>query len=414
MISASPRVLLVTHYFADHGGGVEVVAGQLAKHLALAHPDWRFDWCASAEAGGRASGAGLAPSSNRVALAKDWKRAQAPPHVPAPNISLHAMANWNGIEARLGVPYPLWSPAAVARLWRLVGACDVAHLHDFAYAGNALAALFCKVRGKPYLVTQHIGWVPYRSALLRAVLNGALKTLGRRVLGGASGVIFVSDEVRRFFARRMKLRAQTIANGVDGALFRPACAATRAQLRRQSGLHEDKPVALFVGRFVEKKGVPLVLELAGRTPEVQWVLVGGGPLDPGAGAPPNVRVWRGLRGAGVARAMQLADVLVLPSRGEGFPLVVQEALSCGTPVVVEKSLARALPGVAPWIETEALGAPDDGARWTERVRAVVAAQSAPDVESRRCERASWARARWSWEECARRYGELMEALSRAQ
>lgn len=377
------RVLTVTHYFAAHGGGVEVVAHQLLRQLAAQHPDWHFDWCASA-------------GDNFP--------------IDAPNLTHHAMSCWNGVEAKLGVPYPLWSPRAIAHLWRLVGACDAAHLHDFAYLSNALTALFCRLRGKPYLVTQHIGWVPYQSAILRAILRVAIKTLGRRVLGGAARVVFVSDVVARFFARRMKLRAQTIANGVDAQTFAPLGAAARAQLRRENGLDENAPIALFVGRFVEKKGVPLILKLAAQMPDVQFVFVGGGPLDPENRAPANARVWRNRRGVEVARAMQLADALILPSVGEGFPLVVQEALTCGTPVLVERSLASALPAVPRWLNVETLGRSDDAARWGAALRAITANRSASQSEAERAERAQWARQTWSWESCARQYGALLETL----
>ena len=381
------KILIVTHYFAAHGGGVEVVAAQLAHNLAAQHPDWQLDWCASAENA-------AAENSREI-----------------PNLTRHKMANWNGIEAKLGVPYPLWSPRAVGKLWQLVGACDAAHLHDFAYMGNALAALFCRMRGKPYLVTQHIGWVPYQSVILRAILNTAIKTLGHRVLSGAARVIFVSDVVNRFFARRMKLPAQTIANGVGAQTFTFADDATRAQLRRENGLDERARIVLFVGRFVEKKGVPLVLELAAQMPDAQFIFVGGGPLDPqkigGEHAPSNVRVWRGLRGAAVARAMQLADVLVLPSRGEGFPLVVQEALACGIPVLVESSLATALTDVADKINTQSLDAPGVAARWGAALREIL---DAPATQSQRQTRADWARQTWSWETCARQYGALLEAV----
>ena len=383
-MNSSHRILVVTHYFAAHGGGVEVVAHQLLQQLSAQHPGWQFDWCASADEN--------SPTDSS-------------------NITHHAMANWNGVEAKLGVPYPLWSPRAIWHLWKLVGACDAAHLHDFAYLGNALAALFCRMRGKPYLVTQHIGWVPYRSAVLRAILNVAIKTLGHRVLSGASRVVFVSDVVNRFFARRMKLPARTIANGVDAQTFTFADDATRAQLRRENGLDERARIVLFVGRFVEKKGVPLVLELAAQMPDVQFVFVGGGPLDPekiaGENAPSNVRVWRGRRGIEVARAMQLADVLVLPSRGEGFPLVVQEALACGTPVLVESSLARALPDVAPNLNVQTLDAPDVAACWGAALRAIL---EAPATQAQRQKRAQWARQTWSWETCARQYGVLLEEI----
>ncbi len=379
-LDSSRRVLVVTHYFSTHLGGVQLVAHQLVRHLAARYPDWRFDWCASSS--------------------------DALPEV-APTARCHAMSCWNGVEARTGLPYPLWSPRAWLRLWRLVGRCDVAHLHDFAYAGNALAALFCRLRGKPYLVTQHTGWVPYESWMMRAILRTAIKTVGRAVLRGAGRVVFVSDTVKGFFAGRLKLRAQTLANGVDTALFAPVNAATRARLRRENGLDEAAPVALFVGRFVERKGFPLILAMAARTPDVQWITMGGGPLDPGENVPPNVRVWRGRRGAQVAQAMQLADALVLPSQNEGFPLVVQEALSCGTAVLFETTLAQALPDVAQWLTTQPLGTPDDAALWSARLREVMDARA---DESSRNARADWARQTWNWDNCARQYGVLLEEL----
>lgn len=377
--SRARRVLVVTHYFSTHLGGIQLVTHQLVRHLAAQHPDWRFDWCASA--------------------------GDALPEV-SPAVRCHAMPCWNGVEARTGLPYPLWSPRAWLRLWRLVGRCDVAHLHDFAYAGNALTALFCRLRGKPYIVTQHTGWVAYESWMMRAILRTAIKTVGRAVLRNAARVVFVSDAVNGFFAGRMKLRAQTLANGVDTAMFVPADAATRARLRRENGLDEAAPVALFVGRFVERKGFPLILQMAARTPDVQWITLGAGPLDPGENVPPNVRVWRGRRGAQVAGAMQLADALVLPSQNEGFPLVIQEALACGTAVLFETTLAQSLPGVAHWLTTQPLGTPDDAALWSARLREVLDARA---DESKRQGRANWARQTWNWHHCARQYGALLEA-----
>lgn len=376
------RVLVVTNYFSTHLGGIQLVAHQLVRHLSAQHPDWRFDWCASA--------------------------GDALPDV-APAVRCHAMGCWNGIETRSGFPYPLWSPGAVLRLWHLVGRCDVAHLHDFAYMGNVIAALFCVLRGKPYVVTQHTGWVPYDSLAMRAILRTAIKTVGRAVLRNARRVIFVSDTVNDFFSGRMKLRAQTLANGVDTQMFVPVNAATRARLRRENGLDEVAPVAIFVGRFVERKGFPLILEMAARTPDVQWILMGSGPLDPGENVPFNVRVWRGRRGAQVAEVMQLADALVLPSQNEGFPLVVQEALACGTPVLFETNLAQSLPGVSAWLTTQALGTPDDAALWSARLRHALGAR---ETQSQRQTRADWARQTWSWDVCARQYGELLEAVMR--
>lgn len=54
----------------------------------------------------------------------------------------------------------------------------------------------------------------------------------------------------------------------------------------------------------------------------------------------------------LAAAYRASDVFVLPSFYEGLPLVVVEALACGCKVVVTD-----LPGIRPWLESNAPGAP---------------------------------------------------------
>ena len=106
------------------------------------------------------------------------------------------------------------------------------------------------------------------------------------------------------------------------------------------------PIALFVGRFVEKKGLHYLREAAAIRRDVQWVFAGWGPIDPGSWGLPNVRTYAGLKDNSLADLYRASDVLVLPSKGEGFPLVVQEALACGLPVVCGSELTQADPAAA--------------------------------------------------------------------
>jgi glycosyltransferase involved in cell wall biosynthesis len=94
-------------------------------------------------------------------------------------------------------------------------------------------------------------------------------------------------------------------------------------------------VVLFVGRLVEKKGLPIVVSVSRRRPGLRFVVVGDGPL---AGllreAPPNLTWWRTVPADEMPRYYAAADAVLLPSHGEGLPLVVQEALACACPTVV--------------------------------------------------------------------------------
>src|SRR5207247_2045500 len=81
----------------------------------------------------------------------------------------------------------------------------------------------------------------------------------------------ISETVRRYFSRIVRFRqpAELVQNGVDTACFYPTSRGERG-----------KPTFLFVGRFVEKKGLPILRELAQRLPQVQWRFAGWGALDP--------------------------------------------------------------------------------------------------------------------------------------
>jgi glycosyltransferase involved in cell wall biosynthesis len=116
----------------------------------------------------------------------------------------------------------------------------------------------------------------------------------------------------------------------------------RSELRRELGL-ADRPVVLYVGQLIARKGVRDLLiafeTLAPRCDGMQLVLVGYGPLEHEL----RERVLRGqlerVHFAGhvpipdLPRYYAAADVLVLPSHEEVWGLVLNEAAASGLPLV---------------------------------------------------------------------------------
>jgi len=373
------RIVLVTHYFPAHRGGVEMVAGALARELASSH------------------GAEI-----------EWHASDTDPAPTIPGVHCVPAKTCNAIERCLGVPYPLWSPRALWRAARAARRADALHVHDCLYLPNLLAYAAARLAGRRVLVTQHVGMVPYRSVVLRAALFTANRILGRVVLGGAAQVVFVSHAVRRYFADFVRFRspALVVANGVDTALFRPADEARRRELREALGVPDGERLILFVGRFVEKKGLLVLRQLASRLSRARWFFAGWGPLDPERWSAANVTVVRGRSGAELVPLYQAADLLVLPSVGEGFPLVVQEAMACGTPALVGSDTADAWPDATGVLLAEPTGGPDGGvARWEQRLRELMRPGS--ELAAMRSKVAGYAAAHWSWERCAARYAELL-------
>jgi len=369
------RVVLVTPYYPAHRGGVERIAGELAARLAAAG-DAEFLWFAS-----------------------DCD----PPPPPAPGLAAVPAGATNACERRLGVPYPLWSPAAHAALARAVRATDLVHLHDALYQPCLAAFAAARACRRPVLVTQHVGHVPYRNALLRAALAGANRTLAAAVLARAERVVFESESVRAYFSRFVRFAHPPllVPNGVDTERFHPASAAEREQLRRRLGVGEGQPLVLFVGRFVEKKGLAVIAELAAHFPRVLWLLAGWGPIDPTRWGLANVRVVSKPDINALLPLYRAADLLVLPSVGEGFPLAVQEAMACGTPALVGAQTAAGcgVPG-AP-ILAEPTGVADAVARWKRRLAALLArAEELARMRDTVCE---FARREWSWARCIAAY-----------
>src|SRR5690606_2486966 len=240
-------------------------------------------------------------------------------------------------------PRPVSDARAVARLRSLVSGADVVHAHGLR-AGALAAAACARIAPGPLRFAR--GGTPLVVTLHNAVIAGGrtaavYATLERIVARGASCVLGVSPDLEE---RMRDLGARSVGHAIVPAPApeQPPGPAVRADVRAELGVG-DRPLIVTVGRLAEQKGLPTLLDAArdwaGRTPPPLVAIVGDGPLEDELRArieAEELPVRLLGRRSDVPALLAACDVAVVPSVWEGQPLIVQEILRAGLPLVATR------------------------------------------------------------------------------
>lgn len=170
-----------------------------------------------------------------------------------------------------------------------------------------------------------------------------------RVVREARAVLCTSDEEKRLAPlsfRPYRANARVVDYGIEP----PSLDGGEAgRFFEKHPALRDPPFVLYMGRVHEKKGLDLSLRAFEKTMPADWHFAIAGPVDNDWArslresterSPLSPRIhWLGmLEGRDKWEALSAAKALVLQSHQENFGIVVVEALACGTPVILSKSV----------------------------------------------------------------------------
>jgi len=173
-----------------------------------------------------------------------------------------------------------------------------------------------------------------------------VETLKSRFVGQCDGFVVPGQAARDYVKSYGRSQEISVApNAVNTEFFAEHSAAARLNASKNR-FHFNLPPRyfLFVGRFVAEKGIFDLLEAYRALPqsvrnEVGLVLVGDGPARPeieklaSTTNSGTVKIVGFAQGEKLAAYYGLADIFVFPTHTDPWGLVVNEAMSCGLPVI---------------------------------------------------------------------------------
>ena len=153
-------------------------------------------------------------------------------------------------------------------------------------------------------------------------------------------VIAVSETVKKSLIRHSikEAKIDVLYNSIDLSQFRSSHHSSR--IREEYGVPQDAFLYLFIGRLIHQKAIDVLIEAFKKVDAETYLLIVGQGKDQDIleqevkknGLEKRV-IFAGVRND-IPQVFSSSDCFVLPSRYEGLPLVLVEALARGMAIIV--------------------------------------------------------------------------------
>lgn len=248
--------------------------------------------------------------------------------------------------------FPLFSPYTLyKKAEKIFKKSDIIHVWGYFYPNSIMLLIMSKIVKKNVKKILTIDTFPgFSFQSQNKILDWALRTyvsiFGKIIFSIPNKITIYSNTLKKHFrdVHISQERVEILSTGVDINKFNPNVDCT--YIKKEFGISESNMLILFVGIFVPRKNIPLLINLTKslvvHRPNTVMMIVGGDPYDsgymqkyrdmvPSELLDKNV-VFTGYR-KDIPQLMNACDIFILPSKGEGMPGVLMEAAACGKPIV---------------------------------------------------------------------------------
>lgn len=237
------------------------------------------------------------------------------------------------------------TPSIIPLLQKNLCKFDVIHIHSCISFQGFLASIFAKKNGVPYILQAH-GSVPRSQQRVSKSFYDGLFSFS--MLRNASKVIALNPTEAEQYKNIgiIEEKIEIIPNGIDISQY--ADLPSKGSFKKKFSIKDDEKIVLYLGRIHKIKGIDILAEAFANALEkledVKLVVVGPDNgylgeferLTKALKIEDNVLVTGALYARDKLEAYIDADVYVLPSRYETFPMSVLEAVACRSPVILSE------------------------------------------------------------------------------
>lgn len=206
---------------------------------------------------------------------------------------------------------------------------EIDTIHSQGFNASFIISILINIFRKKFIAGIH--------AIYGINKNSLMAKMVRLTLNRTDKILTLSEASRRELIKigLSENKIDTYTYWVDQDIFKPF---NKIEAKKSIGW-EGKFVVLFVGRFIEIKGIDILLELAKSVDKnIYFAFIGDGPLSfkikNRSRLFYNIIFIGKIDNFGLPLYYNATDILCVPSQyEEGFGRVIIEALSCGTPVI---------------------------------------------------------------------------------